>query len=174
MYSFKAATRLTKQMKTAQCASIANNRRNTVVQKKQLENMQLKQAVAMPVQMKANAALVNNPLSTGSAVMQLSKWQWDESIKKWNLLPDSLKPWNKKVAHRKPKHRDHPKYTANVKKLISEVVASTTLKKNQATLQMIMETLRPVNKLAIYSYLDDIPYPEFKNTWNTAQAGYPV
>jgi len=87
------------------------------------------------------------------------------------MLPAKYHPGNTKVTHRKPKLRDHPNYTKNVKRLIKNILKYTLLKDNQGTMQMIMEALRPVNKLAKYQYLDDIPYYEFKDSWNNIHGG---
>lgn len=92
-----------------------------------------------------------------------------DSAENGMMLPAVYSNKNDKITHRKPKYRDHPTYTKNVKALI-DAVLQTGLNKNQATYKAVMRAVRPVNKLAAkYQYLDDIPYQEFKDSWNNQQ-----
>jgi hypothetical protein len=92
-----------------------------------------------------------------------------DSAENGMMLPAVYSNKNDKVTHRKPNYRDHPAYTKNVKALI-DAVLQTGLNKNQATYKAVMRAVRPVNKLAAkYQYLDDIPYQEFKDSWNSQQ-----
>ncbi len=90
------------------------------------------------------------------------------------MLPAVYQTGNKKLTHRKPKHRDHAKYTRNVRELIKKILKSTNLKNNQATMRMVMRSLRPVNKLVKYRYIDDIPRSEYVRSWNNSNAAYQI
>lgn len=83
------------------------------------------------------------------------------------MLPALWKTGIRKPVHRQPKHRDHVTYTKNVRTMVTSVQNALGVNAlNKAQWGDVMDTLRLVNKLATYKYIDKIPYSEFKKAWN--------
>lgn len=83
------------------------------------------------------------------------------------MLPAMWKSGIRKPVHRQPKHRDHAVYTRNVRAMIAAVQNSLGVKSlSKPQWKRIMDSLRLVNRLATYKYIDKIPYSEFQKAWN--------
>lgn len=84
------------------------------------------------------------------------------------MLPAVWKSGIRKPVHRQPKHRDHAIYTKNVRAMVAAVQNSLGVKSlSKPQWKRVMDSLRLVNRLATYKYIDKIPYSEFQKAWNS-------